>query len=38
MLWGRRVTDYWRCKICGYPMTTKRYEMDGGYCQECRNE
>jgi rubrerythrin len=35
---GLGMTDYWRCKVCGYPMTTKSYELDGGYCQDCRNE
>ncbi len=30
--------DYWRCKGCGYPMTTKAYELDGGFCSECRLE
>jgi rubrerythrin len=32
------MTDYWRCKVCGYPMTTKDYELNGGDCEECRNE
>jgi len=28
----------WRCKACGYPMMTKEYEKEGGFCQECRLE
>jgi ribosomal protein L37AE/L43A len=28
----------WRCKSCGYPMSTKSYELNGGFCVECRIE
>ena len=32
------MSDYWRCKACGFPMPTKSYELDGGFCKECRLE
>ena len=28
----------WRCKSCGYIMSTREYEYNGGFCRECRNE
>ena len=32
------MSNYWRCKACGSPMSTKEYERVGGFCMECRNE
>lgn len=28
----------WRCKICGFIMSTVEYESTNGYCKECRYE
>lgn len=30
--------NHWRCKACGYIMSTNEYEYTGGFCRECRNE
>ena len=30
--------EHWRCRSCGYVMSTNEYEYTGGFCRECRNE
>jgi hypothetical protein len=32
------MSDYWRCKSCGFVMGTVEYESTNGFCKECRYE